>query len=67
MDTWFSKAGSYWFQIAQKDTEEEKEALVKDFVSIVGKEIEPLLKDAAPFFGGSDKLTLAEVGRRQSR
>lgn len=27
----------------------------------VGKEIEPLLKDAAPFFGGSSKVTLAEA------
>ncbi|KAF2277178.1 glutathione-S-transferas-like protein omega 1 [Westerdykella ornata] len=61
VDTWFSKAGSHWFQIAQKDTQEEKEALAKDFVSIVAKEIEPLLKDAAPFFGGSEKLTLAEA------
>jgi glutathione S-transferase len=32
-------------------------------VSVVGKEIEPLLKDAKPFFGGSDKVTLAEVRR----
>lgn len=27
----------------------------------MAKEIEPLLKDAAPFFGGSSKLTLAEA------
>lgn len=27
----------------------------------VEKEIEPLLADAAPFFGGSDKMTMAEV------
>lgn len=27
----------------------------------VGKEIEPLLKDAKPFFGGSSKVTLAEA------
>jgi glutathione S-transferase len=63
VDTWFSKIGSYWIQIAQKETDEEKEALVKEFVSTVGKEIEPLLKDAAPFFGGSSKLTFAEVRR----
>ncbi|KAF2642639.1 thioredoxin-like protein [Massarina eburnea CBS 473.64] len=60
-DTWATKAGSYWFRIALLDTEEEKEALVKEFVGVVAKEIEPLLSDAAPFFGGSDKLTLAEV------
>lgn len=61
VDTWFSKVGSFWFQIATKDTKEEKEALAKDFIAAVTKEIDPLLKNAAPFFGGSDKLTLAEV------
>src|ERR1700730_8861054 len=25
VDTWFTKAGSYWFNILRKDTEEEKE------------------------------------------
>lgn len=34
---------------------------MKDFVGAVGKEIEPLLKDAGPFFGGSQKVTLAEA------
>lgn len=61
VDTWFSKAGSYWFQILLKDTDEEKEKLSQDFVDMVTKEIEPLLKDAKPFFGGSSKVTLAEV------
>lgn len=61
VDTWFDKVGSYWFQILRKDSDEEKEALVKEFLGAVGKEIEPLLKDAAPFFGGSKKVTLAEA------
>jgi glutathione S-transferase len=61
VDTWFDKVGSYWFQILRKDSEDEKEALVKEFVATVGKEIEPLLKDASPFFGGSNKITLAEA------
>ena len=34
---------------------------MKKFVETVGKEIEPLLKDADPFFGGSKKVTLAEA------
>ena len=54
--------GSYWFQILRQESDEEKEKLGKEFVSIVTKEIEPLLKDAKPFFGGSSKVTLAEVG-----
>ncbi|KAH9864020.1 hypothetical protein J1614_009953 [Plenodomus biglobosus] len=61
VDTWFSKVGNYWFQILRQDSEEEKEKLVKDFVGIVQKEIEPLLKDVGPFFGGSSKVTLAEA------
>lgn len=40
---------------------EEKEKLGQELVTAVEKEIEPLLKDAAPFFGGSKVLTLAEV------
>jgi glutathione S-transferase len=40
---------------------EEQEKLAKEFVETVGKEIEPLLKDASPFFNGSSKVTLAEA------
>ncbi|KAI8935126.1 hypothetical protein NX059_007720 [Plenodomus lindquistii] len=61
VDTWFSKAGSYWFQILKLDSDEEKETLAKEFVGVVEKEIEPLLNDAGPFFGGSSKVTLAEA------
>ena len=42
-------------------TEEEKEAKADELVAVMEKEVEPLLKDAAPFFGGSEKMTLAEV------
>lgn len=44
-----------------KDSDEEKEKLSQDLVAIVTKEIEPLLMDAKPFFGGSSKVTLAEA------
>lgn len=40
---------------------EEQENIGKELLAAVEKEIEPLLKDAAPFFGGSKDLTLAEV------
>ncbi|KAF1977575.1 hypothetical protein BU23DRAFT_587556 [Bimuria novae-zelandiae CBS 107.79] len=60
-DTWNTKVGSYWFKIATQNSEEEKEKLAKEMVSVVEKEIDPLLKDAAPFFGGSSKLTLAKA------
>lgn len=61
VDTWFDKVGSYWFQIMRADDETKKEELAKEFLQKVGKEIEPLLKDAKPFFGGSSKVTLAEA------
>ena len=61
VDTWFAKAGPYWFNILRKDTEEEKETLAREFIAVVEKEIEPLLKDADPYFGGSKTLTFAEV------
>ncbi|KAJ4371489.1 hypothetical protein N0V83_004707 [Neocucurbitaria cava] len=63
VDTWFSKVGSHWFRLAflKQDATEEKEKLGKEFVDLVTKEVEPLLKDAKPFFGGSGKVTLAEA------
>jgi glutathione S-transferase len=51
---------SNWLQIARSDGEK-RDQLVKDFVAVVKKEIEPLLKDAKPFFGASEKITLVEV------
>ncbi|KAJ8121972.1 hypothetical protein ONZ43_g1711 [Nemania bipapillata] len=42
-------------------TREERTELIEKTVGAVVKEIEPLLANAGPFFGGSDKLTLAEV------
>jgi glutathione S-transferase len=61
VDTWATKAGSFLFKIATEDSQEEREKLSKELVSVIDKEIEPLLKDAAPFFGGSSKLTFAEA------
>lgn len=39
----------------------EKEEQCSAWVKAIEKEIEPLLKDANPFFGGSNEMTLAEV------
>ena len=60
-DTWSNKAGNFWYKILMEDSEEEKQKLVQELVETVKKEIEPLLKDAKPFFGGSEKVTLAEA------
>jgi glutathione S-transferase len=60
IDTWNTKANSFVYRIAAKDGEE-RDQLISEYVAVVKKEIEPLLEDAKPFFGGSEKLTLAEV------
>lgn len=60
IDTWNSKIGASQMGV-MKASAEEKDALVESWVATIEKEIEPLLADAGPFFGGSQKLTFAEV------
>ncbi|KAH6717341.1 thioredoxin-like protein [Leptodontidium sp. 2 PMI_412] len=60
VDAYFSKVnGGFWGILGAEGAD--KERLAAAFVDNVAKEVEPLLQDAAPFFGGSKKLTLAEV------
>ena len=61
VDAFFSKFQSKLFKLYGAKTDAEAEAVVDDAVASLVKEVEPLLADAAPFFGGSDKITLAEV------
>ncbi|KZF25190.1 thioredoxin-like protein [Xylona heveae TC161] len=61
VDTFVSKVWSLAFSAVRTSDAAEKEQISARIFEAVSKEIEPLLKDAAPFFGGSDKLTLAEV------
>lgn len=49
------------FQVLKAEDQKEKEELTGKWVEAVKKEVEPLLKDAGPFFGGSGRMTLAEV------
>lgn len=60
VDTWFTKIHSSYFPVLRTKGAEKEEAAAK-VVDAITKEIEPLLKDASPFFGGSEKLTFAEV------
>ena len=39
----------------------EKEEKCEEWLAAIEKEVEPLLADAKPFFGGSKELTFAEV------
>ncbi|KAF2403773.1 glutathione-S-transferas-like protein omega 1 [Trichodelitschia bisporula] len=61
VDTWNTKIGSFMFALFRAADEGERQAKAAEWVAAVEKEIEPLLKDAGPFFGGAQKLTLAEV------
>lgn len=61
-DTFATKFNGHLSKVlwSAKTSEEAREA-EKAAVAGAVKELEPLLAGAAPFFGGSDKLTLAEV------
>lgn len=61
IDTWNTKVGTFMFKLFGAQTLADRERLGTEWVAAVKKEIEPLLADANPFFGGSRRLTLAEV------
>jgi len=61
VDTYFSKGNALFFAATRAPVGEEKEKASSALVDTIVKEIEPLLADANPFFGGSSRLTLAEV------
>jgi glutathione S-transferase len=61
VDTYFSKFQSSLIKLFAAKTDSEAEPIVDAAVDQLVKELEPLLKDAKPFFGGSDHITQAEV------
>jgi glutathione S-transferase len=61
VDTWTSKILPSQFAIMRATTLEDKRAKLDETLALIRSKIEPLLADAKPFFGGSGKLTLAEV------
>jgi len=63
VDTYVSKVNGLFYKALFAKTDDETAGFVNDYVAGVVKEVEPLLADAAPFFGGSSRLTLAEVCR----
>lgn len=61
-DTFNTKANAALWPIVMSSADAEtKEKQTLDWIATVKKELEPLLADAGPFFGGSTELTLAEV------
>ncbi|KAI0015754.1 thioredoxin-like protein [Xylariomycetidae sp. FL0641] len=62
VDTYMSKCNGFLLRLtAAADSESEQAELVEEFARVLEKEVEPQLQSAAPFFGGSETLTLAEV------
>ena len=61
VDTYFNKVNPLMFKLLGADTTEKQEQRVDEMVAVVKKEIEPLLKDVAPYFGGRKKMTVVEV------
>ena len=61
VDAYCTKAVPVYFKALSAKTPDEAEAFATDFVDVVAKEVENLLANAAPYFGGSNTLTLAEV------
>lgn len=61
IDTYWTKYHTILFRLFESPTAADEERVVDDAVDGIKRELEPLLADAAPFWGGSGQLTLAEV------
>jgi glutathione S-transferase len=61
VDTYFTKFHSGLIKLIGAKTDADAEPIIDAAVDKLVKELEPLLKDAKPFFGGSDRITQAEV------
>ena len=62
-DAYWNKFHTILFKLFEAPTEADADNVADEAVAGLLREVEPLLHDAKPFFGGSDKLTLAEVSR----
>lgn len=61
IDTYWTKFHTTLFKLFEAPTPSDEEHIITEAIEGIASEIEPLLVDAAPFFGGNEKLTLAEV------
>ena len=59
-DTWNTKVQPNMYPLFKAEGGEQ-EKIAQSTLQAIEKEIEPLLKDASPFFGGSKDMTMAEV------
>lgn len=61
IDAYWTKFHTTLFRLFESPTSADEERVIDDAIDGIKREVEPLLADAAPFWGGSEKLTLAEV------
>lgn len=61
VDAFVSKSVPKLFAGIKAQTDEERETVGDEFVEGIKKEVEGLLADAAPYFGGRSEIGLAEV------
>ncbi|KUI67146.1 Glutathione S-transferase Z2 [Cytospora mali] len=61
IDAYWTKFHTILFQLFEAPTKEHEESIIDHAITGIKSEVEPLLADASPFWGASDKLTLAEV------
>lgn len=61
IDAYWTKFHTHLFRLFEAPTAADEAHVVRAAVDGLVREVEPLLGDAAPFWGGSDRLTLAEV------
>ncbi|KAI1615269.1 thioredoxin-like protein [Exophiala viscosa] len=60
-DTYFTKINPLMFKLVGADQGAPQSKIVDDIITLLETEIDPLLVDAAPFFGGSQKITVVEA------
>lgn len=66
VDTYFTKIVPLMFKLVGADPGEPQEKIIDEILSLLEKEVEPLLADtnkggAGQYFAGSDKFTFVEV------
>lgn len=61
VETYFNKVHVFFDKAVYSKTAEETAAAANQYVDAIVKEVEALLEDAEPYFGGSKRLTLVEV------
>lgn len=66
IETYFSKVAPHVIKAGVGKTEEEREQGATRTIDAIVKEIEPSVQNAAPFFGGSERLTFVEVSTYSS-